>query len=695
MEDYKKFPKLREDLKISKMVKKAGSHYVVNDPMKASYFKFALEEWDVIQLFDGTRTLADIVLEYNKNNNFIEISEKDVEDYWNNLDDLHLLVKSKHEMNVMLVEKVKEMRQFQLMSKKGSLLYKRFPIVDPDKFFDRIIGKITFFWSRTFFVLSSICMALGVLIILVNWNKFNMGLHELFAFSSMSFSHMFILWLIIYATIGLHELGHGLTCKYYGGEVHEIGFLLLFFQPCLYANVNDAWLFDKKWKQIMVTLAGGYVEFFVGSLFTFVWALTSPGSFINVLSFQVMTICSLSTVMFNFNPLIKLDGYYLLSDFVEIPNLKEDSMTYLKYLTARYIFRMPEDRFIATKRERKVYFLYGAASTIWMTLLLTGLVGMAKGLLVDKFHEVGMLITMFIAYKILGGHVKSSFKFLVKWFLHHRAILTQKPMKLGVGITVALLCILLFVPIHYKIRTNCVLAPEKSFVIRPLTDGEVVKFYKNDGEIIEKGDQIFKMKNSSININRKVASLAYQKSKRKLRRSIIEKPESIQEVKRELNSKFIDYKMKTRMKESLIVKYDGSLGPQVHLACKKQEKVQGKFFKKGEEICNLYKVGRLKTLIEIPEKDIIYLNKDQLTEFKLISNPARTYKGRIHSVMPSGKSDPTNPKHKIYTAEIIIEGDETLKSGMKGVAKVYANKIPVYKYIVAKLSSALRLDLFF
>jgi multidrug efflux pump subunit AcrA (membrane-fusion protein) len=136
-------------------------------------------------------------------------------------------------------------------------------------------------------------------------------------------------WLVMFAIITLHEFAHGLTCKHYGGQVHEVGFLLMYFMPCFYCNVSDAWLFREKSKRLWVTFAGGYFELFMWSLAVFAWRVTLPGTTVNYLAFIVLTVCGVQT-LFNFNPLIKLDGYYMLSDWLEVPNLQQRSFSYFK-----------------------------------------------------------------------------------------------------------------------------------------------------------------------------------------------------------------------------------------------------------------------------------------------------------------------------------------------------------------------------
>src|SRR5205085_248487 len=113
-------------------------------------------------------------------------------------------------------------------------------------------------------------------------------------------------------------------CKHYGGEVHEVGFLLMFFTPCFFCNVSDAWLFRERGKRLLVTFAGGYCDLILWALAVFTWRMTVPGTLPNHVAWVVLTICG-GRIFFNFNPLLKLDGYYLLMDATGVPNLQKRS----------------------------------------------------------------------------------------------------------------------------------------------------------------------------------------------------------------------------------------------------------------------------------------------------------------------------------------------------------------------------------
>jgi multidrug resistance efflux pump len=204
------------------------------------------------------------------------------------------------------------------------LLYWRKSLFDPDRFFIWLAPKIRLFWTPAFVVFSAGCIVLATALLWAN----RQGLAGSFV-SALRWETAILAWLALLGVTTCHEFAHGLTCKRHGGEVHEVGFLLIFFMPCLYCNVSDAWLFKEKSKRLWVTFAGAYFELFLWALAVFVWRVTTPDSLPNYLAFIVLSACGVQT-LFNFNPLLKLDGYYLLSDWLEIPNLQQRSADYVK-----------------------------------------------------------------------------------------------------------------------------------------------------------------------------------------------------------------------------------------------------------------------------------------------------------------------------------------------------------------------------
>jgi putative peptide zinc metalloprotease protein len=216
-----------------------------------------------------------------------------------------------------------------------SILYWRKCLFDPDRFFSCLEPRIRLFWTRGFFILSASSIVLAAGLIWFNGQQV-----------ASSFAHALRwesaigVWLVLLLITACHESAHGLTCKHYGGEVHEVGFLMMLFMPCFYCNVSDAWMIPDKSKRLWVTLAGGYFELFLWSLSALIWRVTMPDTLVNYLAFVVLSVCGLRT-LFNFNPLIKLDGYYLLSDWLAIPNLRQRAVRHFQTQSCRVLWGGP------------------------------------------------------------------------------------------------------------------------------------------------------------------------------------------------------------------------------------------------------------------------------------------------------------------------------------------------------------------
>jgi multidrug resistance efflux pump len=202
----------------------------------------------------------------------------------------------------------------------GSLLYWRRSVFDPDRLFGWLAPKIAFVWTAAFFWVSLSLFGLAGLLAWANGREYADYLPDVVRFETVVLA-----WAILFVFTTLHEFAHGLTCKHYGGEVHEVGFLLMFFMPCFYCNVSDAWLIRERSRRIWVTLAGGYCDLCAWALAVFVWRLTLPHSLPYHLAWLVMSICG-GRVLFNLNPLVKLDGYYIVSDWLEVPNLRQRAL---------------------------------------------------------------------------------------------------------------------------------------------------------------------------------------------------------------------------------------------------------------------------------------------------------------------------------------------------------------------------------
>ena len=373
--EVRPLPRLRGDLTISQQVTPEGIIFVFKDPLQNQFYRFPEEAHFIASQLDG-KTELDVVRKRTE--------EKFGTAFIGTLTAAGLLDSGK--------DQIKPPAPFV----QGSLLYLRFRAFDPDRLFNYLIRKVQFCYTPAFLVLSALTILSAVCVACTNWGDVLQDLPRLWQW----WAFPVILTVVILVVVG-HEFGHGLTCKHFGGEVHEFGFMLIYFSPALYVNVSDAWMFPQKSKRLWVGFAGPYFELFLWALATWVWRLTNTDTVINFLAFIVMITSGVKT-LFNFNPVIKLDGYYLLSDWLEIPNLRAKSFGCLsdtiKKLFGAKVPRLEE----MFPRERRLCLAYGLIAGIGSFWLLSWALVKASGNVLHPGHPIAFALSA----AFVGGSVR-------------------------------------------------------------------------------------------------------------------------------------------------------------------------------------------------------------------------------------------------------------------------------------------------
>jgi multidrug efflux pump subunit AcrA (membrane-fusion protein) len=411
------FPARRAELVIKPFGE--GGQYVVKDARSGEYFQFDEQAAFLLLQLDGTRDHATLSAEFEAR--FGEpLPAEDLEAFLESVGSRGLLEASGgRESPGWAVQDAPTNRGADAprsaVAKRQTILHWRKSLFDPDRFFTALEPRIRFFWTGTFLAISAACILLAVGLV---WA----GRHEIASSvtRSLRWETLLLAWVVTLGVTFLHEFAHGLTCKHYGGEVHEVGFLLLMLMPCFFCNVSDAWLFREKSKRMWVTLAGGYFELFLWALAVFVWRLTIPESLLNYVAFVVMSVCGVQT-LFNFNPLIKLDGYYLLSDALEISNLQQRSTECFRAHARWLLWGAPRPE---SEPHGRTLLMYGATSWCFSVVFLCLMLVAMQQTLGTEWNVLGAAFAIFIGYLSLRGLFTGFFSGEVQKMITRRRIRT-------------------------------------------------------------------------------------------------------------------------------------------------------------------------------------------------------------------------------------------------------------------------------
>src|SRR5262245_20782918 len=362
-------PKLRSDLVISRQ----GGAVVLKDPATGRFFRFGEAEDFITSQLDGRTPLA--VVRQRTGEEFGSLPEPEmVEGFVGSLRRLGLL-----EADDAALERPAARRR-------GGPLYARFSAFDPDHLLDRLLDKVAFCFTPAFVVFSAAVIVLGFGISVVEWGSITRDLRHLWRVEMV-----LVAWVIAFMVSAAHEFAHGFTCKRFGGHVHEMGFMLIYFQPAFYCNVSDASLFPEKSKRLWVTIAGPYVQIFLWTLAVVIWRVTEPGTWPSAVALMVVATSGIR-LFINLNPLIKLDGYYLLSDALGIPNLRARAFGYLKRRLSALVGSPGETPAEPTPRERRVYLAYSVLAGGYSAWLL-GWVALTMGrFLTERYQGTGAIV---------------------------------------------------------------------------------------------------------------------------------------------------------------------------------------------------------------------------------------------------------------------------------------------------------------
>ncbi len=479
-------PRLRDHVLIHRHLYRGQPWYVLQDRSSTRLHRFNRSSYRLIQLMDGVRSMEDIWQECARR------AEPDAGDVPTQ-EDLVQLFSKLHAADALHCDELantseqytrhQRQRRAERLRRWLSPLALRIPLLNPRRLLDRGLPLVAPLFGTAGSVIWLALIVTASVTAVLYWSELTHDLGE----RVLSPHNLLVLALIYPLVKALHELGHAFAARVYGGEVHEIGIMLLALMPVPYVNASAAAAFKDKRQRMVVGAAGIMVEALLAALALFVWLAVEPGM-VQDMAFNVMLIGGLSTVIFNGNPLLRFDGYYVFADAIEIPNLGPRSTQYLGYWLQRYVFGAQAARSpVQADGERAWFIAYGSASFIYRLFIIFAIIVFVAG----QFLVIGVLLAI---WAIIGQVLFPLIRTLTSLF-KNPLILPQRRRVVSVlsGSGIALAVLLFALPVPYWTYAQGVVWLPEHAQVRAGGDGFIQRLLVEDGAWVTPGTALFEL----------------------------------------------------------------------------------------------------------------------------------------------------------------------------------------------------------
>ncbi|MBL8852472.1 MAG: hypothetical protein JNK57_00745 [Planctomycetaceae bacterium] len=495
--------RVRQDLICSRQRYQGGDYWLVKDPLTLQYFRFQEEEYWLLQSLTGQVSAEGLQQEFQRRFAPQKILSGELQQFLGMLFRSGLVIADSPEQGRQLWQRRQKQERQERWGQLANLLSYRFPGFDPGRILDRLAPWTDWFFSPTamFGVLFLSCVA--SIIGLVQFEHLQQRLPSFEQFFAVQ--NWFLLAVTLAVTKVLHELGHGLACRRFGGQCHEMGVMLLVLAPCLYCNVSDSWMIPSKWKRIFISAAGMYVELALAAVAMIVWCSSQPG-FINSMALNLIFVCGVSTILFNLNPLLRFDGYYILADWLEIPNLRQKATKLLQGVINKWCLGLPVPRDPFLPQTHVAWFvLYSVAAGIYRWVLTFTVFWFLYNLL--EPYGLKILSQLLAAFSLVGLVVYPAIQ-LVRFFKIPGKVETVKPWRVmaTMGIVVAVVVGILLIPLPHYVDMPLYVQPANMVNVYVETPGLLHEVTVQKYQPVQAGDPIIRLTNYDLEQQRVVAA---------------------------------------------------------------------------------------------------------------------------------------------------------------------------------------------
>ncbi|HET9794525.1 MAG TPA: efflux RND transporter periplasmic adaptor subunit [Thermoanaerobaculia bacterium] len=678
-------PRLRPELTIRRLVHAGEVSWGVKNPETLKVFNFDEGEWALISLFDGTRTRSEIQADYNAAHPGGGIPLATVLDFEETLRKMELLEQKGAERNLALLEKLRTARQRKAEEKEEgfNIFLIPFHVMDPNELLNKTVRWVRWLWSPPVVTAGIAIFLLTASVFVARFSTIWTQTLELYHFLGKPFWD-FVQFFVIMTAIGaVHEFGHAFAIKIYGGDVHDIGFALFYMTPAYYCDSTDAYLFTNRWHRLWVALGGIYVECYICAIATGLWVVSYPDTLVHELAYKTMLYTGVSTVFFNINPMVKTDGYHVLSSFLDLPQLREESFQYVGALIQHYLLRLPVEVPVLSRRKRRIYLIYAPLALAY-TAMIMWLIGQLFYNLYGHLSAelAGVLATVTFVW-VFRKRARVFTHTLRMFYLDKKEYLVSPKIRRRLLAAAALLLILLALPIFREpVTADVTLAPARLARIEAPQAGFVSRVLARENDPVRPGQPIFGMTSPEVQVA--VASASS-------RAEAYSGAEAVGRAEGDTHAAFVAGE-KARAAEASLTAAEGrarlltvTSPERGRILTPRIQDLEGRFVEKGTLLAEVGSLQALSASIPVSERLIGDVAPGQAVSLHLPSRPYSTVRGEIVSVAPAAASYgspaavrasllPSDvPDRFIAIARFPNSGGDLIP-GMAGEARIYTRR---------------------
>ena len=650
-------------------------------PACSGMYSLTPEQWRIAQLFDGVRTYERIAEIYSQENH-IEYDAASVREFADMLEAGQFWYKTPQEKNILLLKQSHEERKkrLQARSRWADLSDVSFPAFNPDRFLTWFCGKTEFVYTPWFTILTVIGIAIGAGISITHWSEIWRDTLDFYTFANKTWWDVFALYTLGMFVVAVHEFAHAHACKHYGGRVPAMGFALVYLTPAFYTDTTEGFVQGSRYQRFIIAMAGIWSELILCALATPIWWATPPQTLVHDSAHFIMMMTGLMSLLLNWNPLMKLDGYYMLCEIVGIRDLKEDSTAYVSAWTRSHIWRLPVEVPYVPKSRRPGFIVYALMSGVYSYSVLYILARFAGNFVRNFSPEWGFIPELAVAAIIFRSRIRLLGKFMKFFYLDKKdrviAWFTPQHSLLSASILIVLVALPVW---HESLAGEFVLEPFRVATVRAHVPGVVESINVREGERVSAGQTVGILKNLPLTSDYEGASaqflLASERAKEASRKYADFGP-----AMKEREHQAAQLEQYSEMDKEL--KVTSPIGGTV--VTPRVQDLSGLYLNSGQEVLEVADLSVLRARIYVPEYEMYKLRPGaqarlQVAGFLKMWRADTSYIGARPVEMPGGLSgnnglNGLNPLHFYLVDLKVANQDFDLRPGMTGMARIYCGR---------------------